>query len=137
MKTSNYIQLCQVIDDFSKANGGKAYFCLTSDLAKKMGISKSTAYRLLEDAVKNMLMFKVQTTRGTFTTNYYFASKDFLVGMGGILPYEQRKLVKQMMDFGFIPAGNVENYIGIVNQKLVHQVYEDWAAKTEKKANSL
>lgn len=126
MKDKHYATLLKLLSE-KKEKEQRAPFTTKAEFMKYAGVSNSTAYRTLEKAVKEMLLFRVQTVRGTFTTNHYFQSCEF-IKMGGMLPITHRKLVRGMIMLKEIEGKENDYVLPEVTQSHVKEVYENWSA---------
>lgn len=127
MKENHYQTLVEMMEEMEKRDG-RAAFLTKADFVRKAKVSNSTAYRVLESAVNSMLLFRIQTTKGTFTTNHYIKSDTFLK-MGGMLPSSHRKLVRGMIMLGMISGQENDYILPEIYQSHVREIYENWRAK--------
>lgn len=82
----------------------------TGATAMVFEISKPTAWRLLEDAVKTGLLFKVQYTKGTFTYSNYINTFHY-AKIGGRIPHTHLKHAKAWLASNLI-HGELESICG-------------------------
>lgn len=124
-KTQSRYDLVMSLIDKSWREKEMPFWTNTHKMSTEFGVSKPTAWRLLEDMCKQKTMFKVQYHRGTFTYSNYIASFHFLK-IGGQLPYGYESIVKQWLAGGLI-QGSVEGLAGFdIDGVYVQEVFESW-----------